>query len=148
MDILKSRDFSAELRYSASRSSGPGGQNVNKVSTKVELRFSVISSFLLSDEEKKLLVSALASRINEEGELILVCQRERSQSRNRDLVTERFYSLLVKALTPAKKRRPTVPTHGSVEKRLSEKRRRSEAKSRRKEKEQGPADQHSAAPVW
>jgi ribosome-associated protein len=130
--MLNNRDFSCELHFSASRSSGPGGQNVNKVNTKVELRFHVASSTLLSDEEKILLIEKLLKKINSEGELILVSQTERSQMKNKEKVIEKFYSLLARALTPRKKRKPTKPSQASKEERLEEKRKQAEKKERRK----------------
>ena len=130
--MLNDRDFSRELQFSASRSSGPGGQNVNKVNTRVELRFHIASSALLSEEEKILLLEKLAKKINSEGELILVSQTERSQLKNKEKVTERFYSLLTRALTPRKKRKPTKPSQASKEERLEEKRKQAEKKERRK----------------
>jgi ribosome-associated protein len=131
---MTDRDFSSELHFSASRSSGPGGQNVNKVSTKVELRFHVASSLLLTDAEKELLSEKLAARISASGELILVSQSERSQLKNREKVTEKFYALIIKALTPRKRRKPTRPSLASKEERLETKRRNSEKKTRRKAK--------------
>jgi ribosome-associated protein len=130
--MLNDRDFSSELHFSASRSSGPGGQNVNKVNTKVELRFQIASSLLLSDEEKTILLEKLAKKINSEGELILVSQTERSQMKNKEKVIEKFYSLLTRALTPRKKRKPTKPSQASKEERLEEKRKQAEKKERRK----------------
>jgi ribosome-associated protein len=130
--ILNDRDFSIELHFSASRSSGPGGQNVNKVNTKVELRFDIVSSSLLSDEEKDMLVKKLAKKINGEGELILVSQSERSQLKNKKKVIEKFYSLLTRALTTHKKRKPTNPSQASKEERLETKRKLAEKKERRR----------------
>jgi ribosome-associated protein len=130
--MLNDRDFSSELHFSASRSSGPGGQNVNKVNTKVELRFDIASSNLLSDEEKILLLEKLAKKINSDSELILVSQTERSQIKNKEKVIEKFYSLLIRALTPRKKRKPTKPSQASKEERLEEKRKQAEKKERRK----------------
>jgi ribosome-associated protein len=131
-NILKDRDFSAEFTFTASRSSGPGGQNVNKVSSKIELRFNVPESNLLTEEEKEIIQTKLAAKINSEGELILVAQSERSQLMNKEKVTEKFYLLLTKALTPVKKRKPTKPSRAAREKRLEEKRILSEKKERRK----------------
>jgi len=130
--MLKERDFSPEFTITASRSSGPGGQNVNKVSTKVELRFDIVHSTLLSDEEKEIIQTRLTSKINSEGEIILVSQSERSQLQNKENVIEKFYVLLDKALTPVKKRKPTKPSRAAKEKRLEEKRIQSEKKDRRK----------------
>ena len=131
-DVLNGRDFSPEFMFSASRSSGPGGQHVNKVSTKVELRFHVMNSAILSKEEKNLLHEILVNRITNEGELVLVSQSERSQLKNKEAVIEKFYRLVTKALTPRKKRKTTCPPVESVEKRLEEKRIRAEKKEQRK----------------
>ena len=130
--IMDIRDFSGEFHFSASRSSGPGGQNVNKVSTKMELRFHVASSALLSDDEKILVAEKLASRINGDGELVLVSQSERSQLQNKDKVIGKFYTLLSRALTLRKTRKPTRPSRASREERLEVKRQQSEKKERRR----------------
>lgn len=122
----------AECGFSASRSSGPGGQNVNKVNTRVELRFSVTDSKVLSEDQKIILGKKLKNRINLEGELILVSEVERSQLRNRTKVTALFFELLEKALTPAKKRIKTNPTAASRLKRLESKKQQSEKKDRRR----------------
>ncbi|MCB9001106.1 MAG: aminoacyl-tRNA hydrolase [Bacteroidales bacterium] len=131
-DIIQGRDFSSEFKFSTSRSGGPGGQNVNKVSTKVELRFNVAQSVLLLPEEKVVILKKLENKINKDGELVLVSQSERSQLANKEKVVEKFYSLIVKALTPRKKRKPTKQTKASKEKRLQTKKINSEKKSRRK----------------
>jgi len=131
IDDLKNRDFSPEFVFTASRSSGPGGQNVNKVSTRVELRFNVTQSQLLTEAEKEIIQIKLASKINSEGEFILVSQIERSQLMNKENVIEKFYLLIIKALTPVKKRKPTKPSRAAKEKRLEEKRMRAEKKERR-----------------
>lgn len=131
-DIIQGRDFSSEFKFSTSRSGGPGGQNVNKVSTKVELRFNVAQSVLLLPEEKVVILKKLENKINKDGELVLVSQSERSQLANKEKVIEKFYFLIVKALTPRKKRKPTKQTKASKEKRLQTKKINSEKKSRRK----------------
>jgi ribosome-associated protein len=130
--LMDDRDFSAELHFSASRSSGPGGQHVNKVSTKMELRFHVASSALLSETEKEMILEKLGNRINAACELVLVSQSERSQLQNREKVTEKFYFLLTRAITPREKRKPTKPTKASKEERLEIKRQQSEKKERRR----------------
>jgi ribosome-associated protein len=129
---MEDKDFTGELHFSASRSSGPGGQNVNKVSTKMELRFHVASSELLSEDEKALVLEKLANRINAVGELILVSQSERSQLQNKEKVIEKFITLLTRALTPRKKRKATRPSKASREERLELKRQQSEKKERRR----------------
>lgn len=131
-NILTEQDFSPEFIFSASRSSGPGGQHVNKVSTKVELRFNILNSVILSTEEKNLLIEKLANRITREGELVIISQSERTQLKNKQAVIEKFYRLLKRALTPRKKRKATLPSAESIEKRLEEKRIRGEKKEQRK----------------
>lgn len=132
---LISRGFDDELIFNASRSSGAGGQNVNKVNTKVELRFKVDGSQLLTPEEKELISTKLYSQISNEGFLIIVSQTERSQIKNKEKATEKFYELLAKALTKRKKRKPTSPTKVSKEKRLEGKRKQSTKKELRKKLE-------------
>ena len=132
---LRDRDFKDEFIFQATRSSGPGGQNVNKVSSKVELRFNYLNSAWLDEEEKALIAGKLANKINNLGEIVLTAQTDRSQLKNKEIVVEKFYSLLLKALTPQKKRHKTRPTKGSVEKRLESKRVRASIKASRKERE-------------
>jgi ribosome-associated protein len=131
MADIKDRDLERELSFQASRSGGAGGQNVNKVASKVELRFHVGGSQLLSDEEKALVQEKLANRINSEGFLQLVCQAERSQLQNKEQCIARFYELLRQAFTRQKKRKATKPTRSSVRKRLEGKRRQSDKKASR-----------------
>lgn len=128
---LKERDLEKELQFQASRSGGAGGQNVNKVATKVELKFDVQNSERLSEEEKALVQEKLASRINSDGLLQVVCQTERSQLRNKELCLERFYELLRQALTKQKKRKATKPSRASVRRRLENKKKQGEKKASR-----------------
>ncbi len=129
---LKIRGLEKELQFSASRSTGAGGQNVNKVNTKVELRFSVISTLIFSDEEKELIINKLKNRLNNDGELVLVCQEARSQLANKLAVTEKFYRLLASALTLPLPRKETRPTKASKIKRLESKKFRSTVKKFRR----------------
>jgi ribosome-associated protein len=132
---LSLRHIIGECMFSATRASGPGGQNVNKVSSRVELRFHVAESSILTPVEKFILQSKLASRINNEGYLVLDCQEDRSQHRNKELVIDKFLSLLSQALVPRKKRKPTRPTLSSRIKRLESKKKLGDQKNQRKRPE-------------
>jgi ribosome-associated protein len=129
---ISKRDLIPELVFSAVRSSGPGGQHVNKVNTRIELRFDILNSRLLTAEEKKILSDRLAGRMNKEGILILACQSGRSQLFNKRKVIERFLKLIGNALVPARERQATKPTVNSRMKRLEAKHILSEKKARRK----------------
>ena len=130
---LKQRNLETEFIFAASRSGGPGGQNVNKVSSKVELRFNLFLTTYFSVAEKELIFKKLKNKINNEGELILVSQSERSQLLNKVIVTEKFYDLVSKALTLPKKRRSTRPTLSSKIRRLEKKKNRGSIKKLRKD---------------
>jgi len=125
------RNFTQELTFRTSKSSGSGGQNVNKVSTKVELLFHVDSSKLLSVKEKSILKRKLNNRIAVNGHLYLVCQETRSQLKNKQLVIERFYELIYKSLIEQKKRIPIGIPESLKQKRLADKRMNSEKKKLR-----------------
>ena len=131
-DELRIRNLEYEFVFSTSRSSGPGGQNVNKVSTKVELRFNLRFSINFSEEEKELLFSKLKNKINKEDEIILVSQSERTQLMNKIAVTQKFYDLVSKSLTIPLKRKVTRATLSSKIKRLETKKVRGNIKRLRK----------------
>ncbi|MFW5663539.1 MAG: alternative ribosome rescue aminoacyl-tRNA hydrolase ArfB [bacterium] len=124
-----------ECTFHTSRSSGAGGQHVNKVNTRVELRFDVSGSELLSLKEKSLLMEKLSNRLTREGKLLIASEKTRSQHRNREDCIERFRWLLFEALRPEKKRIPTRPGRRSREKRLETKKQRSQQKQQRKKPE-------------
>lgn len=121
-----------ELEFTTSRSSGPGGQNVNKVNSKVTLKFDVTQSQVLTPDEKELLIQKLSSRLTNEGVLILSAQDKRSQLDNKEAVVAKFDKLLAKAFEPKKKRKPTRPSKASVRKRIEGKKLQSEKKKWRR----------------
>jgi ribosome-associated protein len=129
---IRERNFENEFLISASKSSGPGGQNVNKVSTKIELRFNVSASSLLTEDEKEIIGQKLMARINNVGELLIVSQSERSQLQNKEQAIEKFYELVEKALLPVRKRKPTKPSYASKMLRLEHKKLLSRKKANRK----------------
>lgn len=110
-----------EIKFQTSRSSGPGGQHVNKTESKVELHWNLFESQVLTEEQKRTLHHLLGKKLTTDGELIMYSQQTRSQLKNREIVTERFVSLIMRLLTPPKKRFATRPTAGSVERRIKAK---------------------------
>jgi len=122
----------SELEYRASRSGGPGGQHVNTSSTRIELWWNVTQSPTLTPEQRQLLLTRLAARLDARGRLRLVSSGSRSQLRNRENVTERLRSLVAAALVPPKKRKRTAPTRAAKAARLEAKRRRAATKQQRR----------------
>lgn len=110
-----------ELQFKAIRSSGPGGQHANKVSSKVELSFHIENSAGLTDRQKRRLLLKLGNKLSKEGLLILQCDESRSQHKNKELVIKRFLKLLEKSLIVPKARKKSKPTRSSIEKRLKSK---------------------------
>ncbi len=124
-----------ELQYKAVRSSGAGGQNVNKVSSKVVLSFDVKNSKVLSDDEKMLLEMNLASRLTNDQILILNCDEDRSQNKNKEIVTKRFLSIIEQGLHIPKIRKSTKIPKSVIRKRIKDKKNLSEIKKNRRKPE-------------
>jgi ribosome-associated protein len=121
-----------ELVFKVSRSSGPGGQNVNKLNTKVALIFDVENSSTLSGQQKHTIIKKIAHRLTKDKKLIITSQTFRTQKANRNAVIERLAEVIQKALQKPKRRRPTKPTGISVEKRLKSKKIKSLLKQQRR----------------
>ena len=125
----------SELQFKAVRSSGAGGQNVNKVSSKVVLSFEIEKSSFLSMEEKELLIFNLSSRLTSENVLILNCDEDRSQLKNKEIVIKRFFTILTQALHIPKKRKATKIPKSVIRKRIKDKKNLSDLKKNRKKPE-------------
>lgn len=132
MNEQRFEHLSNEVTFQASRSSGPGGQHVNKVNSRVELRLNIDESLVLTEREKGILKSKLGNRISNTGIFSLAVQDDRSQLKNKILALSRFRQILEAALKPRKKRKNTKPTRSSIEKRLKMKKRRGEKKKLRR----------------
>jgi ribosome-associated protein len=130
----KINNLLSEVTFQASRSSGPGGQNVNKVNSKIELIFSVVSSNHLTEEEKQLLTRKLSTKLNAKGELRVVAQTERTQTGNKRLAEAKFIQLIDDALKKPKRRIRTKPTLSSIENRINLKKKQAQKKSLRRTK--------------
>ena len=140
IDELRRRIPKDEFTFAFTRSSGPGGQNVNKVSTRVTLWFDLDGSTALSDEQKRRIRGGLGGRITKDGRLRVVSMRHRTQMMNRRAVIGRFYELLAGALDRPKTRRPTGVPAGIKRKRLRQKRMRGELKELRRDRSVDRAD--------
>jgi ribosome-associated protein len=121
-----------ELAFHASRAGGPGGQHVNKTSTRIELRWNLVESPSLSENQRQLLLERLSSRLDRRGRIRVVSDERRSQRQNRDVAVDRLVRLLAAALHVARPRKATKPTRASVEQRLGTKKHRSETKQGRR----------------
>ena len=124
-------NFEHELEEKFVTAGGPGGQNVNKVATAVQIRWNVKTSHAFNDEQKWMIRRALGNRINDEGELVLFIQTHRSQARNREEARERLVEMLEKALVKPKRRVVTKPSKAQKQRRLEGKAHRSETKRNR-----------------
>jgi ribosome-associated protein len=125
-------DLKSEVNYKAVKSSGSGGQHINKVATKVELYFNVFKSEVLSEEQRAKLAVNLSNRINKNGYLILSCSATRSQLKNKEIVTKRFLALIEEGLKEEKERKPTKIPKAVKKKRRENKRQQSQKKTNRK----------------
>lgn len=126
------RVFPHELALSYARSGGPGGQHVNKTSSKVLLRWNLETTAALSEEQRARVRTKLASRLTEDGELLITSEKYRDQSRNVDDALTKFVEVLREALHVPRKRRATKPTRGSQQRRMDAKRRRGDTKRQRR----------------
>lgn len=125
-------DLKKEVSYKTSRSGGKGGQNVNKVSSKVELLFAIDQSILFTEDEKQLLLSKLQSRLNKDGFVQVMCEEERSQYLNKEKALEKLHLILSRSLHKPKVRKPTKPSKAMIAARLANKKIQAAKKENRK----------------
>ena len=121
-----------ELRLAFSRSGGPGGQNVNKVNSKVELRWTPATSAALGDDDRTLLLAKLGKRLTNDGDLVVTSERTRDQAKNRADAAAKLAAIVAAALHRPKKRKATRPSRGAKERRIGAKKHRAEIKKSRR----------------
>lgn len=121
-----------EISFSTSRSSGPGGQNVNKVNTRVTIHFDIMNSQRLNEQQKQIICNILQNRINKDGKLVINCEETRSQLRNKEIAIDLLHLLINQALKPIVKRKATKPTRNSKLRRLQNKKIHSDKKVNRR----------------
>ena len=129
---MNSKQLLKEVHFKTARSSGAGGQHVNKVASKVTLMFDLMNSFGVTAHQKLVLQQKLIARLTKESILVLHCEESRSQYRNKELVVKRFLHLISNSLTPVKKRKSTKPSRSSVYKRLDKKKQQANKKANRR----------------
>ena len=125
---LNAARLNRELEFTASRSEGPGGQNVNKVNSKITLRWDTANSLIISEDEKRIIKERLSSFLTKDGILMLSAQDKRSQLQNKEAVMEKLDALLAKAFAVRKRRKPTKPSKSAKAERLKKKKLVSEKK--------------------
>jgi ribosome-associated protein len=130
--MIEEEAIISELNFKAIRSSGSGGQHVNKVASKIELIFNISGSLILNEEQKERLIQKLSSRLTKDYILILQCDESRSQHKNKELAIKRFLEIIKQALIVPKKRVPTKIPKSVIKKRLKNKRNLSDKKAIRK----------------
>ncbi|MGY6743666.1 MAG: alternative ribosome rescue aminoacyl-tRNA hydrolase ArfB [Cecembia sp.] len=129
---IKEEILVSELEFKASRSSGPGGQHVNKTNTRITLVFNIPNSMVLDEEDKSILMDKLANKLDTAGNLIIHSQEKRSQIQNKEIAINKFYDLLRKAFQKKKIRKATKPGKAAIEQRIKDKKAHAQKKKERR----------------
>jgi len=130
--VLPASLFIGELTFTTSRSSGPGGQNVNKVNSKVTLKFTPAESQVFTEDEKEVVLKKLHAKLTIDGVLVITAQENRSQLQNKEAVLQKFETMLAKAFEKKKVRKATKPSKTSIQNRINKKKQHSEKKKWRR----------------